>query len=225
MSSLFIHHRREKLLNAIAYFVGNTKYCHTLKLFKLLNFLDFEHYRQTGRSVTGLSYHAFSSDPLARALYDEIKEETEDEIPAWGVKKTLVGIKIFDGITEVLIHEFTTNNDFDETYFTPRELEIMGRLVLFYGDEVKADFTPIYSHPEPQWAKAWPMDFTYADILAMPDRLGYLLAINPRTKGGGDSTIPYELALQAEPIVQSEPTIEEEDIQMLDEVFQGMELR
>ncbi|WP_423905919.1 hypothetical protein [Candidatus Spongiihabitans sp.] len=40
-------------MNAIAYFSRNTKYCYTIKLFKLLYFLDFEHYRQTGSSVAG----------------------------------------------------------------------------------------------------------------------------------------------------------------------------
>ena len=51
---MFVSRQREKLLNAIVFFVTRTKNCNTIKLFKLLNFLDFEHYRQTGESVTGL---------------------------------------------------------------------------------------------------------------------------------------------------------------------------
>ena len=195
MPSLFIHHRREKLLNAIAYFVGNTKYCHTLKLFKLLNFLDFEHYRQTGRSVTGLSYKAYPNGPVPPELYNDIKQESEEKTSALGVKET------FDEMNEVLKREFTVKNDFDKTYFTPRELEIMDRLVFFFA-EVKSDVMSAYSHdPKLPWGKIY-------------------------RKGEGEGcAIPYKLALQAEPIVQSEPTIEEEEIQMLDEVFQGMELR
>jgi hypothetical protein len=43
--SMFVSHDREKLINAIVYFLGETNHCHTLKLFKLLNFSDFEHFR------------------------------------------------------------------------------------------------------------------------------------------------------------------------------------
>ena len=55
---MFVSRDREKLLNAIIYFLRETKHCHTLKLFKLLNFADFEHFRQKGRTITGLEYRA-----------------------------------------------------------------------------------------------------------------------------------------------------------------------
>jgi hypothetical protein len=53
---MLVTHDREKLINAIVYFLGATKHAHTLKLFKLLNFSDFEHFRQTGRSIFNLEY-------------------------------------------------------------------------------------------------------------------------------------------------------------------------
>lgn len=52
---MIVTREREKLLAAMVYFCHKTKHCHTLKLFKLLNLLDFEHYRQTGRSVRGVT--------------------------------------------------------------------------------------------------------------------------------------------------------------------------
>lgn len=114
MSSIFIHHRREKLENAIAYFSRNTHYCHTLKLFKLLYFLDFEHYRQTGGSVTGLDYHALPMGPVPRALLDEVKNKSTSETSFLMVKE------IVDDLSDgVLKREFTTKKNFDETYFTP----------------------------------------------------------------------------------------------------------
>ena len=51
-------YHREKLINAIIYFAQNTKYCGKIKLFKLLYFLDFWHFKQTGKSVTGLDSQA-----------------------------------------------------------------------------------------------------------------------------------------------------------------------
>lgn len=42
---------------------------------------------------------------------------------------------------------------------------------------------------------------------------------------GRNRVIPYELALDAERIVNDEPTIHPEELRMLDEVFHGIGLR
>ncbi len=41
-----INHQREKLINVMVYFAQNTQKCGKIKLFKLMYFLDFEHYKQ-----------------------------------------------------------------------------------------------------------------------------------------------------------------------------------
>lgn len=64
---------REKLFNAIIFFVQNTDYCHKLKLMKLLYYLDFIHFKQTGRSVTNLIYKAWNKGPVPTSLYYEIE--------------------------------------------------------------------------------------------------------------------------------------------------------
>jgi uncharacterized phage-associated protein len=61
-----IDRQREKL--AAAFFAANTKYCGVTKLCKLLYFLDFIHYRQTGRTVTGLEYRAWPKGPVPVAF-------------------------------------------------------------------------------------------------------------------------------------------------------------
>ena len=193
--SLFIDHRREKLLNAISYFSRNTKYCYTLKLFKLLYFLDFEHYRQTGRPVTGLVYRAFPNGPVPVTLYEEFTAACKGETSDLQVRETR------DDIGDLAKREFGSKQPLDLTYFSPRELEIMKRLVLFFGEH-KADVMSEYSHdPKLPWKKV------YGD-------------------GKGEKqVIPYELALQSEPLVADAPTIADEEIQMLDDVFQGTGLR
>ncbi len=45
---------RKKLLHAVLYLTTKVKNPSKVKIFKLLYFLDFEHYRQTGQSVTKL---------------------------------------------------------------------------------------------------------------------------------------------------------------------------
>ena len=55
---MIIDHRREKLTQAVVFFGHTMRKLGKVKLFKLLYFLDFEHFRDTGRSVTGLDYFA-----------------------------------------------------------------------------------------------------------------------------------------------------------------------
>lgn len=84
---MFISHHREKLLNAIIYFTAKTKRCHTLKLFKLLYFLDFEHFRQTGQSVTGLRYVAWPKGPAPDELWHELDAPKPDLAAAISVMR------------------------------------------------------------------------------------------------------------------------------------------
>jgi hypothetical protein len=51
---MLITHERDKLINAIIFFAKNTRFLGKTKLCKLLYFLDFEHFKETGRPVTGL---------------------------------------------------------------------------------------------------------------------------------------------------------------------------
>lgn len=51
---------REKLLHAILFFSSRVKTPSKVKIFKLLYFLDFEHFKETGRSVTNLDYYAMT---------------------------------------------------------------------------------------------------------------------------------------------------------------------
>ena len=67
--SMIITHHREKLINAIIYFAKNTTYCGKTKLLKLLYFLDFYQFKQTGKSVTGLDYFAWKMGPVPKELF------------------------------------------------------------------------------------------------------------------------------------------------------------
>src|SRR5947209_11343888 len=75
---MIITHDREKLLNALAYFIENTSWYGKTKLYKLLYFLDFEHFKETGRSVTGLDYFAWEMGPVPAALQNEIENPKPD---------------------------------------------------------------------------------------------------------------------------------------------------
>ena len=71
---------REKTLHALVYFAKETLYVGKLKLFKLLYLLDFEHYKNTGLSVTGQTYKALDNGPVPQELMDEWDAPKEDFI-------------------------------------------------------------------------------------------------------------------------------------------------
>ena len=53
-----------------------------MKLFKLLYLLDFEHFRQTGRSVTGLEYRALKMGPVPSELFQQWDALDDDLVGA-----------------------------------------------------------------------------------------------------------------------------------------------
>jgi hypothetical protein len=46
-----------------------------LKMAKLMFALDFEHFRQTGRTVTDLNYFAYQNDPYPKELMNKMSEK------------------------------------------------------------------------------------------------------------------------------------------------------
>src|SRR5258707_7034794 len=113
---MFVKRDREKLLNAIIYFLGETNHCHTLKLFKLLNFADFEHFRQTGRTIFNLDYRALPMGPVPTRLLDEIKRGGEADL-----KKSVTLFPVRDEITDALLRrDLKARADFDKQYFSKR---------------------------------------------------------------------------------------------------------
>lgn len=107
---------RAKLINAIIYFEKNTKYCQKTKLFKLLFLLDFHHYKETGKSVTGLVYEAWKMGPVSKELFSEMKHGMKSDLSS---KIDLV-IDDLDNTTQII-----PKVDFDSSIFSRRELRIM----------------------------------------------------------------------------------------------------
>lgn len=77
------NHEREKLLNAIIFFAQNTRNLGKVKLWNLLYFLDFQHYRDVGRSVTGLQYFAWPKGPVPVELQNEVEQPEQTCSKSW----------------------------------------------------------------------------------------------------------------------------------------------
>ena len=197
------------------FFVRNTKRCHKLKLFKLLSFLDFEHYRQTGGTVTGLLYDAWPRGPVPSDLDKEFERSGLDLAAAVSIFKARPPSKMrptIDDYTEYTEidyrsmkpepepetrerFEFRPKKQFDFKYFTKREMRIMETIAEIYRYASGYDMTEVSHLKDQPWS----------------------LVYN-RGEGSG-RLIPYALALSSRPIIEDAPTIESDELAYREEAL------
>jgi uncharacterized phage-associated protein len=191
---MIVSRDREKLINAIIYFVRETNHCHTLKLFKLLNFSDFEHFRQTGRTIFRLEYRALPKGPVPTDLLEEMKRGGGQDLKA-AINLT----EIKDDITgELKRRDLKPRIAFDKKWFTPRELKVLARVAEFFRD-LKADDMSEFSHKN---NKPW-------------------ASVYQNGKGQGQ-IIPPELVFDAEPLMHEVPTIDQDELKYRREMLRDI---
>jgi uncharacterized phage-associated protein len=134
--TMLINHKREKLLNALIYFSKNTRVCGKTKLFKLLYFLDFIHFRETGKSVTGLSYYAWDKGPVPQDLFHELKQPDKD------LKETVILLNKSDDEDDKLCRVIA-KKPFDPRFFSKREMKIMKDLSFIFKDALAKDMVEV----------------------------------------------------------------------------------
>lgn len=123
---MLIHREREKLCQAIVFFAQNTRKLGKTKLFKLLYFLDFEHFKLRGRSVTGSEYYAWPKGPVPKALFEEFEHPGKDLLQCVQFSKIATQR---GGMNKV-----TSKTKFDSRVFSKRELALMKSLAERYLD-------------------------------------------------------------------------------------------
>ncbi|MDX7953616.1 Panacea domain-containing protein [Lichenihabitans sp. Uapishka_5] len=162
---MLISHEREKLIQAINFFVRNTSNCGKIKLFKLLYFFDFEHFKATGRSVTGLAYNAWPKGPVPVSLYNEIDAPQADLEDAFRFEQK----PIRDGYM-LKIH---SKSPFDGRHFSRRERRLLDDLANEYRTTLADDMIEA-THLENQ-----PWDRVYHESGNPQGVIPYDLAIRP----------------------------------------------
>lgn len=121
---MIITHHREKMLNAIIYFAKNTNICGKTKLLKLLYFLDFRHFKQTGRSVTGLAYYTWPMGPVPKGLYTELTEEMPSDLKS----------AIHELPKEEEFKKIVPKKRFNGEYFSKRELRLLEEISFMFKE-------------------------------------------------------------------------------------------
>ncbi|QJD91828.1 SocA family protein [Duganella dendranthematis] len=156
---------RSRLKNAIVFFSKNTEACGKIKLFKLLYMMDFEHFKQTGKSVTGLDYEAWKFGPVPAELMREWKTLRDDLSEAIEIIRE----PQYDYVRETV--HVRDGVEFDDEDFTPRQLKILDALCNQYLANKSQKMIDITHEQNGAWDKIW------AD------------------GAGDHQTIPYELAI------------------------------
>ncbi|MCI2811025.1 Panacea domain-containing protein [Eoetvoesiella caeni] len=124
---MLIHHEREKLVEAVKFFALNTRKLGKTKLYKLLYFLDFTHYRDTGRPVTGMEYFAWPMGPVPVEFHNELDNPSKD----WEGNCLFKSIPVRNGKEMLSVQAL---NEFNPLHFSKREVRIMQELASEFRD-------------------------------------------------------------------------------------------
>ncbi len=139
---------RRKLLNAVLFFAKNTRHLNTTKLSKLLYFLDFTHFKQTGYPSIGLNYYAFHMGPVPKDFWLEVRD---GKVPEDFKGKLVLVTKRDDvdpGFKEI---EFQAKAKPDMSIFTPREATILEKLAFVFKDARARDMSEVSHLPKQPW--------------------------------------------------------------------------
>jgi uncharacterized phage-associated protein len=130
-----------------------------------LYLLDFEHFRQTGKSVTGIDYQAWKFGPVPVWLMEEWEDLTGDLAAAVHISQE----KVIDHVRQTVV--VNDGVQFDDEQFTPRQLRIMQGVAEQFHDTRAPAMIDVTHMQNGAWDKVW------------------------RDGKGAFAPIPYELAI------------------------------
>ena len=149
---MIVTHNREKLLNAIIYFSKNAGLLNKTKLYKLLYFLDFEHFKETGRSVTGLEFQAWEMGPVPVALEEELENPKDDFIEniEISIRQNKKG---YNPSTDLI-----PRTKFNSKHFTKRELRILKDVVERFALCSTEELISLTHREGQPWHRVWEVE-------------------------------------------------------------------
>jgi uncharacterized phage-associated protein len=160
-----------KILNGIKYFVTHTRHVGRTKLFKLLYFWDFIHFKRYGMSITGYDYYTYPFGPVPKDLYDVINR---NELP--GFLQSNIAVmedeeEETDGFKKFKL--ILRNRKIDYSCFSPNELRVLEEVAFEYKEataKIMTEITHLHNSP---WDK------TRQEGMFIP--IDYFLAIDEET--------------------------------------------
>lgn len=145
--------REEKIVNGIKFFVSNTKNVGRTKLFKLLFFWDFMHFKKYGKTITGFDYFTYPFGPVPKELFNQI---VNNDLPDYLGKN-------------IIIEETQKDEDFNDNYkkflvkskkipidlssLSKSEKDVLEEVAFIFMDATASQMTEITHLPNTPWTK------------------------------------------------------------------------
>jgi uncharacterized phage-associated protein len=160
--------QREKIYEALAFFAGHVRYAGTIKLFKLLYYLDLMHFRRTGKTVTGLAYDAWPMGPVPSQLDAEFRNQNSDlhahfdiksyrkvedyEIPT--INHTDDQVRQVSSKSYHVPGEIKSKSPYTHWFLTKREMQIAEQLAEIFFSATAEMMTDVSHNKFGPWRKA-----------------------------------------------------------------------
>ena len=138
-------------------------------MLKLLYFLDFHHFKQTGKFVTGLDYFAWEMRPVAKELFEELSGNMKPDM------KNAIHELPVEGFQQI-----RPKKKFDDRYFSKNEMKLLKEISYIFRDaQADAMVESVHLKNEP-WEK------TIKEKGAF-QKIDYMLAIDSEIE-----SLPYK---------------------------------
>ena len=158
--------QKEKTYQAITFFLTNTNNCYKKKLYKLLFLLDFEFFEAAGRPVTHLDYFAWKMGPVPTELQEAIDCHEEELVRRFDINVEQVG--------DYAAVRLVNKSDFDQRYFSEKELEILHQLADRWRDASAKDLEDFTHREGSPWDKVWSVEHKRQQLIPLDYALDYL---------------------------------------------------
>jgi uncharacterized phage-associated protein len=140
----------EKRKNAILYFCRTVKYPYKTKIYKLLYFFDFIHFKQVGRPVTDLEYYTFDFGPAPIQLHEEIEQ---NNLPKELGNCMQISEETNGTVKSNKFYKFIAIKKPNLEVFSEREKAILERVAFMFKDAKANDMTEISHLKNGPWEK------------------------------------------------------------------------
>lgn len=162
------------------YFTKELNHPTKTNIFKMLYFSDIKHFKEVGRSISGLEYFAWDYGPVPKQLYEEMKD---DKLPEDMRKFLGTNIKIDDYDENVKEVSFIARKKPDMNVFSKRERSILEEVAFTYKNTAPGITSKITHTDDPLWNKTIKEKGKY-------EKIDYLAAL------GGEAKIDIETAIE-----------------------------
>lgn len=109
---------------------------------KLLFLLDFAHFKQTGKSVTGMEYFAWKKGPVPQELWFELNKGMKPDLAS------AVAVTPYENFKKIV-----ERREFNPDFFSAREMKLLEQISEIYY-ETSADLMVEVAHlPNEPWHK------------------------------------------------------------------------